>query len=142
MWLEPLVLDLAHVFKSAIRALVLVKRLPFPASSSAIAFRVVAFGAFTSKNERSCKARSARERSFPFFASASIWSSHAWASNCPNQSRKAFSSSWLRLFTSPSMCSTRLISGSTPRLHRPVPRAHQKHRDFGQLIRHQAHHAI
>jgi len=28
------------------------------------------------------------------------------------------------------------------RIHRPVPRAHQKHGDFGQLIRHQAHHAI
>src|ERR1019366_1483409 len=63
------------------------------------------------------RARSARDRSLPFLASASIWSSHASASNRANQSRKSFSSSKPRLFTCPSMCSTRLISSSTTRLH-------------------------
>src|ERR1035441_1143627 len=42
------------------------------------------------------RARSARDRNFPFLASASIWSSHASASNRANQSRKSFNSFKLR----------------------------------------------
>jgi hypothetical protein len=44
-------------------------------------------------------ARSAMVRSLPFLASASIWASQASAPKLANQSRNAFSSSGLRLFT-------------------------------------------
>src|SRR5579859_7185217 len=67
----------SSAFKSFISALVLVKRLPFPASSSAIALRVAAFGALISKGRRRSSAirnisrRIASEMDSPIAARAS-----------------------------------------------------------------------